>query len=116
MNNEDKAEWVACGIGPCAAEEGHAGTCAQASGLDVFTENAKDAAYDAGRADAVRDFLVLDELFLRMRDRVAGWNERPVAVMFRRGETAFEWAATNVRRVAAGEAPLDPPAPSEVPS
>ena len=27
-------EWVPCGLGVCAAEDGHAGTCAEASGWD----------------------------------------------------------------------------------
>lgn len=30
----DESEWEACGRGICAAEEGHEGTCAQASGWD----------------------------------------------------------------------------------
>ena len=37
-----------CGLGPCAAPENHDGTCAQASGWDKFTDDAKDAAYEAG--------------------------------------------------------------------
>lgn len=39
-----------CGLGPCAAPAGHDGTCAQASGWDKYTDDAKDASYDAGFA------------------------------------------------------------------
>jgi hypothetical protein len=44
------SEFVPCGRGVCAAEEGHDGTCAQASGWDSFTEDANDAAFERGYA------------------------------------------------------------------
>jgi hypothetical protein len=56
--------------------------------------------------------VALDDLFLHMRNRVAGYvSAPPVASHFANGATAFEWAATSVRRAAAGEMALDPPVP-----
>lgn len=40
-----------CGRGVCAAEAGHKGTCAQASGWDEFTADVADRAYESGLAD-----------------------------------------------------------------
>lgn len=77
----------------------------------------RDAAYSLLEAEAEQDalqrrFAELNELFLLMRDRVAGYNEAPPAArLFDQGANAFEWAATSVRRAAAGEPPLDPPVP-----
>lgn len=54
----------------------------------------------------------LNDLFLRMRDRVAGWVDAPpVARRFKDGVTAFEWAATIVRRARDGQELLEPPVP-----
>lgn len=44
------SDFVPCGRGVCAVAEGHEGRCAQASGWDSFTEDAKDAAFERGYA------------------------------------------------------------------
>lgn len=60
----------------------------------------------------IERFAQLDGVFLDMRDRVAGYVDAPpVARFFQHAASAFEWAATSVRRTAAGEPPLDPPVP-----
>lgn len=56
----EPSEYTPCALGPCAAPDGHKGTCAQASGWDTFTEEAKGAAFDAGFA-AGRASVVAEE-------------------------------------------------------
>lgn len=63
---------------------------------------------------AVEPFVALNDVFLHMRDRVAGYVDAPpVARFFADGAAAFEWAATNIRRVRDGQSPLDPPTPEQ---
>lgn len=57
----------------------------------------------------------LNESFLHMRDRTAGYmGAAPVARFFHNGAAAFEWAATQARRAGAGEPLLDPPVPAAI--
>jgi len=73
------------------------------------------AVHDAEVArKAAEPFIALNEIFLHMRDRVAGYvGAPPVAGFFADGAAAFEWAATNIRRVRDGQSPLEPPTPEQ---
>lgn len=98
MTNYEGAEW----------------TCTNcATRLDLTEYDAEvRAAVEAERDALAQRFDSLDELFLHMRDRVAGYMDAPpVARFFHNGAAAFEWAATNVRRARDGESLLDPPVP-----
>lgn len=63
---------------------------------------------------AAESFVALNDVFLHMRDRVAGYvGAPPVPGFFADGAAAFEWAATNIRRVRDGQSPLEPPTPEQ---
>lgn len=63
-------------------------------------------------AEAIERLAGLNDVFLDMRDRVGDYSSAPPAArFFGRGEAAFEWAATSVRRAVTGEPTLVPPVP-----
>jgi hypothetical protein len=67
-----KTRWEACGLGPCAAPAGHAGTCAEASGWGEQWEPVAgfEGAYEVSDKGRVRSLARVTSLGRRVGGRV----------------------------------------------
>jgi len=82
--------------------------------LRGFAEGSESARATLMRdaADTLERYAALNDVFLDMRDRVGDYSSAPPASNhFQKGASAFEWAATSVRRVGDNEPTPIPPIP-----